>query len=337
MTIFEHVSLAPYTTFRVGGEARYFCSVGNIEDLKFALDFARTKGLRVFVLGGGSNVVIGDAGFDGLVIKMEIKGVERTGDLVCAYAGEVWDDLVSQTVLWGMWGLENLSLIPGTVGAAPVQNIGAYGVEAKDSIHSVETVEITTGKVRTFTNAECLFSYRDSFFKSTAGKNLVIVSVTFHLSDLPRPNLEYRDLKEFFANVDSSNMPSQTQIRDAVISIRRKKFPDLSQIGTAGSFWKNPIMPKASYEALKIKYPGMPSFSVDQDHVKVPLAWILDNLCHLKGYARGNVGLFEKQPLVLVAKRGSTAKEIKDFETEVRALVKEKIALDIEPEVGFLC
>jgi UDP-N-acetylmuramate dehydrogenase len=339
MNIQENIPLAPYTTFKVGGNARYFCSVKDIEGLKGALAFARARNLCIFILGGGSNIVIADVGFDGLVIKMDMKGAsyEKKGQdiFVTAWAGEAWDDLVAKSVEWGAWGMENFSLIPGTVGAAPVQNIGAYGCEAKDTIESVQVIDSSTGEEKILSNSDCGFGYRDSFFKSSAGKSLVIVSVTFKLSAAPKPNLAYKDLKEFFVNQTAT--PSHGEIREAIIKIRTGKFPDLSVIGTAGSFWKNPVMTQGQYDHLKAQYPNTPSFPAPAGMIKVPLAWILDNVCHLKGMMKGNVGLFEKQPLVLVAKKGATAAEIKAFESEIRATVKQNTALDIEPEVGFLC
>ncbi len=373
MKILEHIDLAPYTTFKVGGKARYFCAAESEADLLAALEFARERGLRTFVLGGGSNILVGDGGFDGLVIKMEMKGVAfegaaSAGDaLVTAAAGEGWDDLVALTVGRGLWGLENLSAIPGTVGAAPVQNIGAYGVEAKDAIESVRAVHAETGAARSFTNAECRFSYRESFFKTAEGKKWIIVSVTFRLSEKPRPNLSYKDLKDFFApggersknqhlllanNLQEANVGfssasaraiSVCDIREAVIVIRSRKFPDLSQVGTAGSFWKNPIIPLQQYESLKAKYPDLPSFPAGIDKtgtelVKIPLAWILDRVCDLKGHkgsvGGGEIALFQNQPLVLVATKGATAADISDFANGVADMVRQKTGIEIEREVG---
>ncbi|MBX4209315.1 UDP-N-acetylenolpyruvoylglucosamine reductase, partial [Candidatus Parcubacteria bacterium] len=188
-------------------------------------------------------------------------------------------------------------------------------------------------------------SYRDSVFKKPGSKDLVIVSATFRLTSTPRPNLAYKDLKEYFAPEAAKTAPSQSEIRDAVIKIRAGKFPDLTKIGTAGSFWKNPMIALDHFQRLKARYPDMPSFpagpasdpsAADPNRVKVPLAWILDKICGLKGAMDGNVGLYEKQPLALVAKAGATASDIKAFEAKIRLIVKEKTAIDIEPEVGFL-
>ncbi|HVT75256.1 MAG TPA: UDP-N-acetylmuramate dehydrogenase [Candidatus Paceibacterota bacterium] len=352
MKISENIPLAPYTTFNVGGSARYFAVTRSEAEIQEAIAFAHEKGLSLFVLGGGSNIVVSDAGFGGLVLKMEMKGAShevRDGCVyVTAWAGESWDDLVAKSVEWGAWGLENLSAIPGTVGAAPVQNIGAYGTEAMDVIESVSVIDRETGAARVLSNRECGFSYRDSVFKTDAGKKWIIISVTFKLSATPKPNLSYKDLKEYFsATLAAVVAVSQSDIRDAVTKIRAGKFPDMSKVGTAGSFWKNPIISRDAYDALAARFPGIPSFpadapagtrevSSDDARVKIPLAWILDKVCDLKGYSTDNVGLFKNQPLVVVAYTDATAAEIRVFEESVRLIVKKKTGIDMEPEVGFV-
>jgi UDP-N-acetylmuramate dehydrogenase len=335
----ENISLASSTTFKLGGSARYFSDVSTEQELTEALAFASKNKIPFFVLGGGSNVLIGDAGFPGLVIKMSMKGStfeERKGyAYVTAWAGESWDELVAKTVEWNAWGIENLSLIPGTVGASPVQNIGAYGVEIKDVVDSVRTIDATTGVEKVFSNRECQFVYRDSVFKRSESKKYIIVSVTFRLSLKPQPNLLYKDIKEYFAQKNIAN-PSQSEIRDAVIAIRTGKFPDLLRIGTAGSFWKNPIITREHFEKLKTVYPLMPSFVAGENKVKVPLAWILDNVCGLKGFFQGPVGLFEKQPLVLVANRDASADDVQRLALSVARSVKEKTDIVIEREVEYV-
>ncbi|MBI5134433.1 MAG: UDP-N-acetylmuramate dehydrogenase [Candidatus Taylorbacteria bacterium] len=346
MKIQENVPLAPYTTFRTGGSADFFCVAKSEEDLKEAVAFAKGKGLHVSILGGGSNVVVPDGGVRGLVVKMEMTGAsfeENKGSVfVTAWAGEGWDSLVAETVEWGAWGIENLSYIPGTVGASPVQNIGAYGVEVMNVVESVRAIDTETGEARTFSNRECGFSYRDSVFKSQKYAKYAIISVTFRLSREVKPNLSYKDVKEYFAKKGIA-LPTQSEIREAVIEIRKGKFPDLSKIGTAGSFWKNPIICRDHYTGIAAKHPNMPSFPVavppespyaaEGGLVKVPLAWILDNVCGLKGYKKGKVGLYEKQPLVLVAEFGATASEIDTFAAEVAQTVKDKTGIEIEREV----
>lgn len=343
----ENVPLAPLTTFRVGGAARYLCEARSEEDLRAAAAFAKEKGLSLLVLGGGSNMLVSEEGFPGVVARMTMAGVtreERDGAVfVTAAAGESWDGLVAWAVAWGLWGVENLSLIPGTVGAAPVQNIGAYGTEVKDVIESVRAMDLGTGAIRDFSNAECRFSYRESFFKTEEGKRFAILSVTFRLSAAPRPNLSYKDLAEAFVGKQS---PSLSEIRAAVIAIRTGKFPNLAEVGTAGSFWKNPIICRDHYDGIKKRFPDIPGFTVpvpaDSPYaargglVKVPLAWILDRVCGLKGFSMGKVGLFKNQPLVLVAERGASAADVLALEAHVEGLVKERAGIEIEREVQIV-
>lgn len=337
MASLENVDLSAYTTLRIGGPARFLFRVTSRAGLDHALAFAHQRRLPHFILGSGSNLLVSDRGFPGVVIKMELPGVsfKRRGEAlnVTANAGENWDAFVAQTVTRGAWGLENLSWIPGTVGAAPVQNIGAYGAEVKDCIESVRVLHAVTGAERVLTNPECRFAYRDSLFKGPEGKNEIILSVTFRLSLAPRPNLAYKDLQQHFGD---QTAPSQAEIRAAVIAIRQAKFPDLAQVGTAGSFWKNPVLAPDEFTRLKDKFPGVPAFPAADGRVKVSLAWILDRVCGLRGHHRNHVRLFENQPLVLVTEKGASAADVLAFESEIRALVAAKTGLSIEREVNFV-
>jgi len=347
MTIQENVLLAPYTTFRIGGAARFFVQVKSLADVREAYDFARGKNptgktLPIFILGGGSNLLVSDAGFDGLVIKNEIKGIEfeKKGDdwIVSAGAGEKWDDLVAVTVEKGLFGLENLSWIPGTVGAAPVQNIGAYGAEAKDTIDWVEVYNPTNGKIERLANADCNFGYRDSIFKHER-KNNIILRVTFLLRKNGKLSTEYKDIKNYFAEKGTGSveiLPTLENVRKAVIEIRTKKLPDLTKYGTAGSFFKNAVISKSQYEDLVAKYPGLPLFPVDEKNVKVPTAWILDNICGFKGVRRGAAGVYQNQALVLVNFGGAAAQDIKNLANEMIASVKQKTGIIISPEVEMV-
>ncbi|HEY0908370.1 MAG TPA: UDP-N-acetylmuramate dehydrogenase [Candidatus Paceibacterota bacterium] len=352
MTISENINLSQFTTLKIGGPARYFCAVTSEAELEEALAFAKSKSVRIFILGGGSNVLVGDPGFNGLVIKMEMKGIEfeKSTDgksvLVTVAAGEAWDDLVAKTVEKGAWGLENLSLIPGTVGAAPVQNIGAYGTEVMNVIESVRAIDTESGAARVFSNAECGFTYRDSIFKRAEYKKYVIVSVSFSLSLSPAPNFRYKDIKEYFAAKKIAS-PTQLDIRNAVIEVRTAKFPNLGEVGTAGSFWKNPIIPRAQFESLALRYPGIPAFpanapagsrevGADESTVKIPLAWVLDSVCGLKGFALGKAFLFSRQPLVLVAEHSATSTDVDRLAAHVADIVLRKTGIIIEKEVGSL-
>lgn len=340
MKIQEAVSLKQFTTFKIGGNARYFCLVQSVEEIVQAVAFAKEKKVPFFVLGGGSNILVSDYGFDGLVIKIEIKGItysdinDREVEVVVG-AGENWDEFVQQTVEKDLFGLENLSAIPGTVGAAPVQNIGAYGTEVKACIKNVSTFNTQTGETKIFSHDECQFSYRNSFFKSEEGKKYIITHVTFVLNKNATTDISYKDLRNFF-NEMKVLQPSLSEVRDAVIYIRKQKLPDLKIYGTAGSFFKNPIIPIIHYKKLLESYPGLPSYFVDEKNVKVPLAWILDTLCSYKGYKKGDIGVYQNQALVLINYKNGTADQIKDLSKEMADCVKEKTEIDIQPEVEFV-
>jgi UDP-N-acetylmuramate dehydrogenase len=340
MDIKENVRLAPLTTLGVGGPAQYFAVATTKDELAVLAGGAKERGQSVTILGGGSNVLINDDGLKGLVIKIEIKGIthavtnnDANKVLVTAGAGEMWDDLVAYTVESGLWGLENLSAIPGTVGATPIQNVGAYGVEVGSLIESVEVYSLKTGNFSLLNNSDCRFGYRDSFLKSAAGRDLVVVFVNYLLSKEANPQLKYQDLAVRFK--DASN-PTQTEIRAAVTEIRGRKFPDWHQLGTAGSFFKNPIITSSAYEELLTQYPELPGFPEPGGKMKVSLGWILDKVCGFKGARVGNVGAYDHQALVLVNYGGATAAEIKSFASEVSSKVFSKTNIVIEPEVNFL-
>lgn len=339
MTLEKDKNLKEFTTFRIGGKARFFCAVQNEADLVEALAFAAENKLPLFVLGGGSNILISDRGFDGLVIKMEIKGIafSEISDAemrVTAQAGEDWDGLVGQTVDAGLHGLENLSLIPGTVGAAPVQNIGAYGSEVKDAISGVRVYDILNKEFKDFTKAECRFEYRNSLFKKDAGR-YIIVSVTFVLQKNGKVNTDYKDLKEYFFAKGIAD-PSVSDVRNAVIEIRTRKLPDVRLVGTAGSFFKNPIIPKTLAEELKNTYPDLPVYPSSDTELKISLAWIIDHVCGYKGVSKGDVGTYKNQALVLVNNGSASSSEVISFAEEIKKIVKEKTGIDAEYEVQLV-
>ena len=337
INIQENISLKDYTTFKIGGLARYFTTVKNLAELKEAVTFSKSKGLPFFVLGGAANILVSDEGFPGLVIKMEIKGMARVAmsldsTLVILGAGEDWDEAVAYTVEKKLYGLENLSGIPGTVGASPVQNIGAYGQEVKNVMCSLKALNTDTGEVEIFNNDDCYFSYRDSIFKRPENKKYIITEVSFLLKTKSETNIGYKDLQLYFLAKGQAK-PGLKEVREAVLQIRAGKFPDLKTTGLAGSFFKNLIVSQTEYAGLKEKYPLVPGFAEDDDKVKVPLAWILDNVCGLKGYREGNVGLYEKQPIILVNFGGADEKEVSKFAEKISDIVKQKINLNIEWEV----
>ncbi|MDP3661708.1 MAG: UDP-N-acetylmuramate dehydrogenase [bacterium] len=332
MELLKNVSIAEFTSFKIGGKADYFCRARSVDELKEALAFARRHSLPIFILGGGTNMLLSDDGFRGVVVKIELHGV-KWGEASVVAAGENWDSFVAETVARGLWGLENLSGIPGTVGAAPVQNIGAYGVEIAEVLEWVEALDMRTGEIKQLSNADCAFAYRDSIFKKQEGKNFIITRVAFRLQKDGAPNLQYKDLAEYFS---SGGAPTLQQIRRAVLEIRARKFPDLKTHGTAGSFFKNPIISKEKFEELKKRFPGLSGFPVPSG-VKVPLAWILDKICGLKGFEQDNTALWKDQPLVLVNKGGASASAVSALADNIAHIVKEKTGIEIEREVNFLC
>jgi UDP-N-acetylmuramate dehydrogenase len=340
MIIQENIPLKDYTTFRIGGPARYFVEISTIDELQKAVSFAKEKSLSVFILGGGSNMLVSDNGFSGVVIKISIMGKELHEQdservEVIAGAGEEWDAFVGYTVSENLHGLENLSLIPGNVGAAPVQNIGAYGTEVKNTISWVEVFNTETYSLEKFTNTECLFEYRDSYFKKPEGKKYVITRVAFVLTRNGSLSTDYKDVRDYIAAHASTDLSLQ-KVRDIIIAIRIKKLPDVKLVGTAGSFFKNPIIPIAQYQILLETYPDMPRYVVNVELVKIPAAWILDNLCGFKGYRDGEVGVYQNQALVLVNFGGGTATQISKLAEKMIACVKEKTNIVLEKEVQII-
>ncbi|NQV88645.1 MAG: UDP-N-acetylmuramate dehydrogenase [Parcubacteria group bacterium] len=341
MKIEENISLANLNTFKTGGVARYLIRAHSVDDIKNAVLFAREKNIPFFVLGGGSNILISDQGFSGLVIKIEISEVSwiDKGDFVTALigAGENWDKFVSLAVEKGFYGAENLSGIPGTVGASPVQNIGAYGAEVGNTILWVEIFDTVALETKKLSNLECQFGYRDSIFKKPEGKNFVITRVCFKLSKETELNTNYSDVKKYFVEKNIKD-PTISDLRSAILEIRASKLPDLKKYGTAGSFFKNPIISKKDYEELKKKYPEIVSYEVvgQNDVMKVSLAWILDKICGLRGAREGNIGTYENQPLVIVNFGGGTTTEIENLANRIISTVKEKTGIIIEQEVQKL-
>jgi UDP-N-acetylmuramate dehydrogenase len=344
LQIKENIKLAPYTTFRIGGPALFFCIVKAEDELKEATLFAKEKSLPIMVLGSGSNLLISGEGFNGLVIKNEIKGLalgegavaESANDsaILTAYAGESWDGLVDRAVYLGFYGLENLSSIPGTVGAAPVQNIGAYGVEVAQVIESVRIFDTKLMTFLTLSNSDCKFGYRDSIFKRKRGR-YVIVAVTFKLFRKGILKMDYKDVKEYFNN-KGIKVPTLVDMRRAIIEIRAAKLPNWKEVGTAGSFFKNPVITERQYEELKKKYPDLPGYPEEDGTIKVSLGWILDKICDARGLAVGKAGAYEKQALVVVTEEGATAKDVLALSAELMKRVKEKTGIEIEQEVEYV-
>jgi len=333
MKIRKNVNLSKYSTFKIGGQASLFVKVQSVEELKESLLFAKQKKLPVSILGGGSNILFSDKRLNALVVKINIKGIKYEREKVWVGAGEDWDFFVKKTLKRKLYGLENLSGIPGSVGATPIQKVGAYGVEVSKFIKRVETLDKINLKVKVFSAKECQFGYRDSFFKTKKGQNYVITKVLFSLNKKYKLNIKYKDLKNYFQ--DNPN-PSAGEVRKAVIKIRKGKFPNLKKFGTAGSFFKNPVITKRKFMELKRKYPNLVGFETKDGLVKVSLAYILDKICNLTGFRIKNVGLYKKQPLVFVNYKKAQQKDILKLKKEVEKRIFQKVGIKIKQEVTIV-
>ena len=333
----ENISLKPYNTFGIDVQARFFAEVVNIDDLNELSSLAVFKENPVLVLGGGSNMLFTE-NFNGLVLKISIPGIttENISDTVAitAGAGVVWNDLVSFCVEKGYPGMENLSLIPGTVGASPIQNIGAYGVELKDIFDSCDAFEIETGKIRTFDYADCEFSYRDSTFKNGLKGKYIIVSVTFRLNIGGKINSQYGAIQAVLAERNITR-PTIADISKVVSEIRVSKLPDPSTIGNAGSFFKNPVIPTEEFEVVKKAFPGLISYPAGAGYMKVAAGWLIEQ-CGFKGVVDGNTGTWKNQALVLVNHGGATGKEVYSFSEKIIDTVYTKFNIKLEREVNIL-
>lgn len=338
----EHgVDLRPYNTFGLPGRARALLRVRSAEQLA---DLASEDGGAVMVLGGGSNIVVG-GDVDALVLKIEIPGrrlVEETDDAwyVEAGAGEPWHDFVRWTLGMGWGGLENLSLIPGTVGAAPIQNIGAYGLELAERFHHLDAVDLRSGERRRFQHRECAFGYRDSVFKQAEAGRWAIVAVTFRLSRPWQPVTRYAELaRELEARrVQASSdvaFPEAMAVSDAVIAIRRRKLPDPAQIGNAGSFFKNPVVDAATAARLQAAHPDMPCYPQADGTTKLAAGWLIEQ-SGWKGRDLGPVGCFERQALVLVNRGGARGSDVRRIADAIQADVRARFGIALEPEPVFV-
>ena len=333
MRIEEYVSLASLTTFHIGGEARFFIEAHTEKDIEAAIVHAREHSLPLYPLGGGSNVLVPDAGVEGVVLKIALGDIvfedESTDTLLIVGAGARWEDVVDAAAARGLFGIENLAGIPGTIGGAAVQNIGAYGAEFADTFAYVDVIDSATGGARRVERAEAAFAYRTSFFK--AHRELIIMRVALRLVKSAMPNVAYPDL----VRVQAAGAPLATpsEIACAIRAIRAAKFPQQSEEGTAGSFFKNPVISRERADELAKRFPEVPQFVQKDGAVKIPLAWLLDHALALKGFAKGAVRLYEKQPLVIVARAGARAEEVDAFARDVAERVFAATGITIEREV----
>lgn len=335
----ENVDLLPFNTFRIHAKARYWVTVTSVSDAQalFKSDFFKKH--RTLILGGGSNILL-TKDFEGLVVKNEIEGIavveEDEAKLKLKVgSGENWHSLVMYCVGHNLGGIENLSLIPGTVGAAPMQNIGAYGVEIKEVIHNVEAIEIGTGTVKVFNREECQFGYRESTFKQHLKDKHFISSITLSLTKRDHLfNVTYGAIKDVLKEKNVKELTIQA-ISDAVIHIRKNKLPDPLLIGNAGSFFKNPSIEISLFETLKKKYPAIPSFPGENNLVKIPAAWLIEQ-CGWKGKTIENIGVHKHQALVLVNYGKGEGKKIWQLAMDIQSSVKEKFNLPLQPEVNVI-
>ncbi len=333
----QNVDLSKYNTMRVSSNARYLVEVDSVETLRDAIQFARSNDLEVLVLGGGSNLLFVN-NFNGLVILIRLSGIkikEEEGRIQLKVgAGEDWHELVMFCVARNWGGVENLSLIPGTVGAAPIQNIGAYGVELEDVFIELEAFDLETKEVRTFKKEDCNFGYRDSIFKNELKGKFIITSVSLCVTPNGDVNYSYASLSQKLDEWGIS-APTIQDVSKAVIDVRRSKLPDPEEIGNNGSFFKNPLISISHYNELNERYKDIPSYPASSEEVKVPAGWLIDH-AGWKGHRNGDAGVHEKQALVLVNYGHATGKEIMELSEKIRHDIKEKYGIELEREVNIL-
>ncbi|MEL7834939.1 UDP-N-acetylmuramate dehydrogenase [Fodinibius sp. Rm-B-1B1-1] len=332
------VDLAPYNTLGISARARYFASVGTEKQLKEILRHPKTDGLKIMVLGGGSNVLFADD-FDGLVLHVEIEGrevIEETDEHIWLKvgAGENWHETVRYCVEKGWGGIENLSLIPGTVGAAPIQNIGAYGVELQDVFEWLEAVDIEGREVRRYEKEHCEFGYRDSIFKGELKGIVIVTTVVLKLSKKPELNTSYGAIQSEIERRKISN-PTIRDISDIVIDIRNSKLPNPEILGNAGSFFKNPVVSDEVYQQIKEEYSQAPGYDMGNQKMKVPAGWLIEE-AGWKGEVVGNAGTYKQQALVIVNHGGATGREILELADRIKKAVEEKFGILLIPEVNII-
>jgi len=337
ITINSNESLKPYNTFGIDVCAHLFCEANTENQL---IEFLYDKELRrqpLLLLGGGSNILFTD-NVDGLVLKISTKGKEIISQddesaIVCSAAGESWDEFVAWTLEEGLAGLENLSLIPGNVGSSPIQNIGAYGVELKDSLKEVEIIHLADGKREVLNNEECRFGYRDSIFKNELKGKVIILSVNFQLNKNPDLHLAYGAISRELAGIGIKH-PTPCDVREAVCRIRRSKLPDPAILGNAGSFFKNPTVSNDVFTMLSRKFVGISAYLQENGTYKLAAGWLIEQ-CGWKGARRGEAGVHETQALVLVNYGNATGNQLLALAAEIKESVLRKFGIELETEVNI--
>ncbi len=337
MKIAQNYDLTELNTFGIPARAKFFIELDKELDLKELFASQEFKKNEKLFLGGGSNILF-TQDFNGIVVLNKLKGIEILEEnpeyvIIKSMGGEIWNDLVIFAVGRGYWGIENLSLIPGTVGAAPIQNIGAYGVELKDILENVEVYEIETGVKKIFKKEECGFGYRESVFKNRLKGKYFISAIVIKLSKLEKKNTDYKILQEYLEK-NKIEIKNSKDISDAISSIRKSKLPDPAVMGNAGSFFKNVIVKKEKFEDLLKLFPDV-SFFKEGESIKIPAGWLIEK-CGWKGKRAGNVGVHEKQALVIVNYGGATGEEVKNLSEQIIASVFSKFGLILEREVNLI-
>ena len=350
MQILENIPLAPLTTLKIGGPARYFTEANNVSEVQEAVQFARSRDLPLFVLGGGSNLVVADAGWPGLVLKIAITGIEeRTGldegkVIVDAGAGESWDKFVACMVASHHAGVECLSGIPGSVGGTPVQNVGAYGQEVSETIASVQVLDLKDGQVRELCNEACQFAYRSSIFNTTERGRFIVLRVTYALEPAGTPRIAYADLRRHFEGRETP--PNLAETREAVRHIRALKgmllVPGDPDCQSAGSFFKNPVLSEEQHKDLTARAASrrltVPSYPALESHKKVSAAWLVEHSGFAKGFGFGRVGISTRPALSIVNRGSATAADVLSLKDQIQQRVEEIWEVHLEPEpvlVGF--
>lgn len=334
----KNYSLLAHNTFGLDATCSRFLEYSSIEEARQVADILRSGNIPYLIIGGGSNLLL-TKDYEGIVVHSAIKGMVEVGQddetvLLTCGSGEVWDDVVAYSVEHGWYGAENLSIIPGEVGASAVQNIGAYGAEVCQIIDQIEAVEIATGNVCTFRAEDCNYGYRQSRFKKEWKDQFLMTHVTYRLAKQQALRLEYGNIK---AELERKGIaePTLAQLRQVIIDIRNEKLPDPKVEGNAGSFFMNPVVSKEKYEELATVYPNMPHYTIDAEHEKIPAGWMIDQ-CGWKGKSLGRAGVHSKQALVLVNKGGATGEEIVRLCETIRKDVHDRFGIEIHPEVNVI-
>ena len=329
----ENYSLLAHNTFGVDAHCRRFLEYATIEEAQQVAQMLRESDLPYIIIGGGSNLLL-TRDYEGIVVHSAIKGCSFEGTNMLCGSGEVWDEVVVRSLEHELYGLENLSIIPGDVGASAVQNIGAYGMEAAALISKIYAVEIATGQKCVISAEDCHYGYRDSRFKREWKNRYLITGVEYSLSKTFSPRLDYGNITTELERRGIVS-PTAQQVREVIVDLRNSKLPDPKVIGNGGSFFMNPIVPQTQYEALALKYPNMPHYPVDEGHVKIPAGWMIEQ-CGWKGKSLGRAGVYEKQALVLVNRGGATGQEVVALSQTIINDVKEKFGIEIHPEVNII-